>query len=333
MCKYKKIAIREMEKFVQVLLFFLLFVQGWCLIAESRFKSPNGDCPCSAPALCNVIKTPPRKEVFAFWLGGPHWMKYDWTKLTTVVMFGHYDADLMCYAHSQGVRVTLLGDFPVANLTSIADRSAWVMAQVDRAIKGHMDGINLDIEYPLNASQAKYLTTLVGETTKAFHISIPGSQVTFDVAWSPNCTDGRCYDYKGLADACDFLFVMSYDEQSQIYGDCIAMANSPYNKTATGVEGYLKLGIPANQLVLGVPWYGYNYNCTNLDNKDAATKVIHQVWYDDPVSLTTRYKYAQQMKLRGVGMWNADSLDYSDDPKAEKLTKAMWDAIGKYFLP
>ena len=36
-------------------------------------------------------------------------MKYDWTKLTTVVMFGHYDADLMCYAHSKGVRVTLLG--------------------------------------------------------------------------------------------------------------------------------------------------------------------------------------------------------------------------------
>ncbi|XP_022096449.1 di-N-acetylchitobiase-like isoform X2 [Acanthaster planci] len=304
-------------------------------------------------------------------------------------MFGsHYEADLMCYAHSKGVRVTLLGEFPAANLTSVADRSAWVMQQVDRAIQGHMDGINFDIEYPLDASKAKYLTALVDETTKAFHLSIPGSQVTFDVAWSPNCIDGRCYDYKGIADSCDFLFVMSYDEQSQIFGPCIAMANSPYNKTAGGVESYLKLGIPADQLVLGVPWYGYNYNCTSLSTKtnvchiphvpfrgvncsDAAGKQVsyqgiiqllmqnstsgrlynttyqapyfnyvdattgdhHQVWYDNPQSLTTRYKYAQKMKLRGVGMWNADTLDYRDNPTSKKLTKEMWDAIGKFFLP
>ena len=60
-------------------------------------------------------------------------------------------------------------------------------------------------------------------------------QVTFDVAWSADCIDGRCYDYKGIAKSCDFLFVMSYDEQSQIFGSCIAMANSPYNKTAQGM--------------------------------------------------------------------------------------------------
>lgn len=60
-------------------------------------------------------------------------------------------------------------------------------------------------------------------------------QVSFDVAWSPDCIDGRCYDYPGLAKASDLLFVMSYDEQGQILeGPCIAKANSPYKKTATG---------------------------------------------------------------------------------------------------
>lgn len=37
----------------------------------------------------------------------------------------------------------------------------------------------------------------------------------------------RCYDYKALADLTDFLVVMDYDEQSQIFGACKAGANSP----------------------------------------------------------------------------------------------------------
>ncbi|KAK5613482.1 hypothetical protein CRENBAI_021268 [Crenichthys baileyi] len=36
------------------------------------------------------------------------------------------------------------------------------------------------------------LTALVNETTEAFHREIPGSQVSFDVAWSPKCIDKRC---------------------------------------------------------------------------------------------------------------------------------------------
>lgn len=42
------------------------------------------------------------------------------------------------------------------------------------------------------------------------------AQVSVDVAWSPVGIDYRFYDYKGLADASDFLFVMAYDMQSQV---------------------------------------------------------------------------------------------------------------------
>ena len=89
-------------------------------------------------------------------------------------------------------------------------------------------------------------------------------QVTFDVAWSPNCTDGRCYDAVGLSRNTDFLVVMAYDERSQIYDSCIASANSAGSTTASGVQSYLDLGIKAEKLVLGLPWYGYNYPCINL---------------------------------------------------------------------
>lgn len=59
-------------------------------------------------------------------------------------------------------------------------------------------------------------------------------QVTFDVSWSPHCIAQRCYNYTAIADACDFLFVMSYDERSLPWSKCIAGANSPYTQTLTG---------------------------------------------------------------------------------------------------
>lgn len=58
------------------------------------------------------------------------------------------------------------------------------------------------------------------------------------MAWSPKCIDKRCYAYKEIADSCDLVFVMSYDEQSQIWGDCIAMANAPLNQTLAGKKCY-----------------------------------------------------------------------------------------------
>jgi di-N-acetylchitobiase len=75
--------------------------------------------------------------------------------------------------------------------------------------------------------------------------------------------DGRFYDVKGLAEASDRLFLMAYDMQSQIFGRCVAQANSPYQLIKQGLQAHLNLGIDPKKLVLGLPWYGYSYPCTN----------------------------------------------------------------------
>jgi hypothetical protein len=61
------------------------------------------------------------------------------------------------------------------------------------------------------------LTALVQELGQTFHAFFPNAQISFDVAWSPNCIDGRCYDYAAIVNAVNFAFVMAYDEQSQIF--------------------------------------------------------------------------------------------------------------------
>lgn len=50
-----------------------------------------------------------RFQVFVFDVGGKTWMFYNWTMVTTLAMFGKYDPELMCYAHSKGARVVLKG--------------------------------------------------------------------------------------------------------------------------------------------------------------------------------------------------------------------------------
>ena len=59
------------------------------------------------------------------------------------------------------------------------------------------------------------------------------------------------------------VFVMSYDEQSQMWGEgrCEARPNSPLVQTFSGVRKYLQLGVPPTKLILGLPWYGYRYPC------------------------------------------------------------------------
>ncbi|XP_076583395.1 di-N-acetylchitobiase [Chaetodon auriga] len=353
---------------------FLLLLSSTVLVCGATV------CPCERPELCQQIREEADFEVFVFDVGGKTWKSYNWSMVTTVATFGKYDAELMCYAHSKGARVVLKGDVPLSYIVDQENRTAWITEKVNLAKSQFMDGINIDIEQAVEEGSPEYhaLTNLVKETTEAFHREIPGSQVSFDVAWSPKCIDKRCYDYVTIAESCDLLFVMSYDEQSQIMGDCIAKANAPLAQTLNAYEQYLNLKIDPKKLVMGLPWYGYDYPCLNLSQgicyiakvpfrgapcSDAAgrqktykwimTQVntslsgrlwdneqqapyfnykdekgqIHQVWYDDPQSVCPKADYVRSKGLRGIGMWNGNILDYSDEPVARQQTAMMWNAL------
>ncbi|XP_060889628.1 di-N-acetylchitobiase [Labrus mixtus] len=354
---------------------FLLFLSTIVVVCRANI------CPCERPEHCQQIREEKDFEVFVFDVGGKTWKSYNWSMVTTVAVFGKYDAELMCHAHSNGARVVLKGDVPLSYIVDQENRTVWITEKINLAKVQFMDGINIDIEQAVEDGSPEFhaLTALVKETTETFHREIPGSQVSFDVAWSPKCIDKRCYDYITIADSCDLLFVMSYDEQSQITGDCIAMANAPLSQTLNAYDQYLSMNIDPMKLVMGVPWYGYDYPCLNLsehgicsiakvpfrgapcsdaagrqkpykwimkqvnvsmsgrlwDEKQEApyfnykdqTGQIHQVWYDDPQSICPKADSVKSKGLRGIGMWNGNILDYSDEPVARQQTAGMWNAL------
>ncbi|XP_065844596.1 di-N-acetylchitobiase-like [Oscarella lobularis] len=285
----------------------LFVVAAAAVVAAATYAA----CPCKSPSWCESIKTGPRKEVLGFTTKSDHWPHYDWSKVTTLALFHDIDnatMDLVCYAHSKGVRVVNHGNFDVADLLNATARAAFVSDQISVATANYLDGVNIDIESPLNSTAMRAaLVELVAETRRAFAEAIPGSQISYDVAWSPDCIDGRCYDAVGLARVTDFLVVMSYDERSQIWGPCVASANSPLPMTARGIEEYMNLGIDPYQLVLGQPWYGYDYNCSSLDAVGLCS-LKHVPFRGAPCSdaagVERDYAVVRQMLKNSTRVWN-----------------------------
>jgi Di-N-acetylchitobiase len=66
--------------------------------------------------------------------------------------------------------------------------------------------------------------------------------------------------------------------------------------------------------------------------KHSKTGHTHQVWMDDPETLLLKYDLANNFQLRGIGSWNADSLDYSVNASSDvqRDTHDMWNAMHRF---
>jgi di-N-acetylchitobiase len=194
----------------------------------------------------------------------------NWTHVTTVAWADR--DEIMCLAHQHGARA-VIGAPSIGNMTALGDpliRREWIQNALDLVLQTHRDGIVFDYEEPLSihSREGDIYATLIEETSIVLHQVNPSLQVTTCVPWSPHNIDGRAYPFRKLAKGSDALYVMDYDTRSQIFDACIAGANAPLSGMINGMNEWLNLGIEPSKLILGVPWYGYRYEClpgTKLD--------------------------------------------------------------------
>ena len=183
--------------------------------------------------------------------------------MITTVAWNVNDPLLVCSAHANNVRLIAgaPGDMPLSGDSSV--RSAWIQATISSIKALHLDGLTFDYESPIAKTdpEREWYTQIVQETTIALHNALPGSQVSVCVAWSSDNIDGRDYDWVGLANASDLLYQMVYDTRSQIFDRCIASANSPLPVLISGLNRFISVGVPVEKMVVGIPWYGYDYPC------------------------------------------------------------------------
>ena len=50
-----------------------------------------------------------------------------------------------------------------------------------------------------------------------------------------------------------------------------------------GIQQFVKEGIPTSKLVLGVPWYGYNYPCKKITVEILILKTLLTLWLKNSV--------------------------------------------------
>lgn len=67
------------------------------------------------------------------------------------------------------------------------------------------------------------------------------------------------------------------------------------------------------------PWLNY------VNKKDGTN---HQLWFDNPQSLKVKVDWAKRVgKLRGIGVFTVDYVDYS----LKEQAREMWNAMNHFF--
>jgi len=213
------------------------------------------------------------------------------------------------------------------------------------------DGVNLDFEYLKAADKDNYnnFTSVLYNELKArgksLSISLPVK--TERVDWWPG------YDYAALGRNSDFVVLMAYDKNPSTTGPQSGI------DWVEEVVDYAIARIPAEKVVLGIGYYGYdwgpsgksavileNNGATYLKFADELAKqygfslqldeksglfygkytdengATHEIWMESNYSVDRKAKMVIQKGLKGVALWR---LGYS--------TPSFWDTLLNNFSP
>ena len=226
------------------------------------------------------------------------------------------------------------------------------------------NGINIDFEGMGSTDNAPFVTFIANLNT-ALNAANPNYQLSvclYAVDW------GTAFNIPALNSLVDFYTIMGYDyyySGSTSAGPTAPLYNfeTAYNYTlGKSISYYNKQGAPSSKLVMGLPYYGREWEvsstsvpaattgsfnasrtllsiATNTTNYNAATKFWEancyspyykytsgisqrQCWIDDAYSLSRKYDMILQRGLGGIAIW---ALGYDDG-----LT-TYWDLIRDKF--
>ncbi len=256
-----------------------------------RIISPFVKASSLEPIQLNQNK---KYEVFGFL---PYWnldktQNINFSALTTLAYFGiEVDADgnlldndggftafnskqateIFREAHRNGTRVVLtLTQMDGYSILALMDNpNAWnnvIDNSINLVKQRGIDGINIDFEYGSNPGQdyRDKFSRFTALFSERLHKEVPGSHLSVSV-YASAAKDPKIYDLTALWSHVDAVFMMAYD--FAILSADNAMPTSPLyghsNKNywydiSTAVRDFLTQ-MPSNKLILGMPWYGYDY--------------------------------------------------------------------------
>ncbi|MFI5267710.1 MAG: glycosyl hydrolase family 18 protein [Chloroflexota bacterium] len=137
---------------------------------------------------------------------------------------------------------------------------------LDQVKSNRLDGLNLDVELDgktTDQDRAAF-TSFATKLAAAFHQQAPGAELSIDLPPLAARTPGL-YDVPALTPLFDRIIVMSYDyyaSTSDVAGPVAPMSgfadHQYFFDVDTTYADYIK-AVPKDKLVMGVPYYGYDW--------------------------------------------------------------------------
>lgn len=341
-------------------LFFLLIETVSVFTFMFSAVSPNKNLLSIVSPIPSVLSLLEKKnssnEVFGF---APYWKfdnldNVDFTVLTTFSYFGipvnsdgtldttdqgyiTFENDkatkIFDKAHSNGTRVVLtLTNMDNSSIEQLLDNSNAQSEAINEAVKAvkdrGIDGINIDFEYvgdPGDTYRNEF-ADFVKKMRNQLHDQVPNSELSVSV-YATSVKDPNIYDIAKLSRNSDKIFMMAYDfattssdrviPTSPLYG---YKEGQYWYDVSTAVDDFLK-AMPADKLILGVPWYGYDYPVISPGVKVAADGG-YTYWYKYWIS--PWYWVWRQ----GYDTYPAKVQTYASS-KDVTATQSGWDNLGQ----
>ena len=225
--------------------------------------------------------------------------------------------------------------------------------------KFDLDGIDLDWEYPgIDLSTGEENCETCREDFIALLEAIRkelGSEKLLTIACGATPFSHRHTDFVRAGQLLDFINIMGYDHNWGKFGQAHHSNLFPSEdgigdhsfSTSWCVESLLQQGIPAEKLILGLPFYGYvkgkgaegalsyqqildmlqEEDCELAFDEAARQSYVKQqgeftVAFDDPRTIQEKAAYVKAMGLGGLMYWS-----YAHDDAQGTLRHAVWDAL------
>lgn len=342
------------------------------LYRESSFDSLN-NINKSKP-LKNKISPPCTltKKVFGwhpYWNGSVY-TNYQWNLISDLCYFDYTvssstgnntngsfawnTASVVTVAKNNGVKIHIcatLFNGHSSFLGSIVAQNTFISNIITLLNNRQGNGVNIDFE-GMSASDKIPFVNFITSLNTALNSANPNYQLSvclYAVDWS------NVFDIPALNNQVDFFTLMGYDYYyggSAQAGPTAPLYNfqTLYNYTLPkSITYYLRQGIPNSKLILGLPYYGREWEVTNVNlpasttgnfnasrtlsyvnNNPSTYSISNKYWdnvsytpyynylsggnnrqcfIDDPYSLGRKYDLVNQRALGGIGIW---ALGYDD---------------------
>jgi len=272
------------------------------------------------------------------------------------------------HGHTHGIRIhmtfTLFGSSSVTTfLNNASARQNAIDGISDFMTNYGIEGANIDFEFVVSSVRDSF--NLFIDDLSAELWNHPGGRKDIYIAsiavpeWYPG------YDIDYLADHCDGLFIMAYGfhySGSSVAGPvspCIPSSFWGQYCAAKSIGSYKAYGVDGSKVILGLPYYGYDWPTVGPGIGSSTTgtgsAVIyyyafqnaitygrlwddysltpwyhyqstewHQCWYDDSVSLDIKFGMVNDSLLEGAGCW-ALGYDRSYDHIWNAIRNNFWD--------